>query len=156
MMILLWISVLLDVAVHTWLCSSQSTIVVEVEPIHNSRIIAPYCVKFLLAFGSVPWGRKHSKLRPCMTLCLFSNRLCMFELWCCAWWCFGEAEARNQGLSRTQEPQMSVALHGFGPEELFPTRFVGISCLTGKHVVCLFAECTLTSPARSIVSQIKA
>ena len=154
-MILLWISVLLDVAVHTWLCSSQSTIVVEVQPILNS----PYCALLCEVSVSFWWrvlGRKHSKLRPCMTLCLFSNRLCMFELWCCAWWCFGEAEARNQGLSRTQEPQMSVALHGFGPEELFPTRFVGISCLTGKHVVCLFAECTPTSPAKSIVSQIKA
>ena len=70
--------ILLDVAVHTWLCSSQSTIVVEVEPILNS----PYCALLCEVSVSFWWrvlGRKHSKLRPCMTLCLFSNRLVM--LW---------------------------------------------------------------------------
>ena len=60
--------VLLDVAVRTWVCSPQSTIVV-VEPILNS----PYCALLCEVSMSCLWGgsigRKHSKQRPSMTLC---------------------------------------------------------------------------------------
>ena len=45
----------------------------------------------------------------------------MFELLCCAWWCCSEAEARNQGLSRTEVRQMSMASHSFGHQRSWGT-----------------------------------
>ena len=45
----------------------------------------------------------------------------MFELLCCAWWCCSEAEARSQGLSRTEVRQMSMASHSFGHQRSWGT-----------------------------------
>ena len=76
----------------------------------STTALLPYYCAWLCEVSVSFWwramGRKHSKLRPCMTLRLFSNRLCMFELLCCAWWCFGEAEGKTPRIikdSRTPD-----------------------------------------------------
>jgi len=85
-------------------------------------LIAAYCMKFLWAVCvMVPLGGSIPSKDPLWPSALFSNSLCMFELLCCAWWCCSEAEARNQGLSRTEVRQMSMASHSFGHQRSWGT-----------------------------------